>query len=95
MSAENLYFFYCWIVLIVGILGFISGIFLILGQSLMKKATEILSRWFSLVPLIDVLDARRGNVDGWILVRSKMAGIILSVISIILILIGLPALYMK
>lgn len=95
MSAENVYVIYSWIVLIVGILGFIFGIILVLWQSLMKKATEILSRWFSLTPLIDKLDARRGNIDGWILVRAKMAGIILSVISIILIAIGLPVLYMK
>ncbi len=84
-----------WIALGAGVISFIFSALLIIGKSAFVKINSFFNKEFSVEKFAKVLDKVIAPVDDWIMVRPRIAGLLLLVISIYLIFMAVSVLFYK
>lgn len=84
-----------WFVLISGICGFIIGFFLIFAKGVVEKLSAVANKAVSLDKIVKFFDNVPVSLDNWIMVKTKAAGILFILLSVFLIINGLPVILPK
>lgn len=84
-----------WIALGAGIIGFIFSVLLILGKNAFVKLNAFFNKQFSVEKFAKMLDSVIAPVDDWVMVRPRVAGLLLLVISLYLIFMAVSILFYK
>ena len=80
---------YNWFILTTGILSLLIGILLISGFNLLKNINKVCNKWFNTVEkIVQILNSVPMTLDDWVMIKRKIVGIALILISLVFIING-------
>lgn len=92
MELDKVVYVCQWLIFVAGVVGFILGFLLIFARGFLEMLAGLANKVISLDKIVKFLDSVPVTLDNWIMMKSKVAGAILIIISVILIINGLPIL---
>lgn len=96
IDLESVIVFFRWVMFLSGVLGMLIGSVLFFKMDIIARLNGVLNRRFSITEKIEQsLDRVVIMLDDFIMAKSKLVGLSVIVISILLIIMGLPGLHSK